>query len=81
MSTLRRDLHTRLPASQHSRTKANMHTWTGCYLAWVAVDSPLVGFAITALEGDLLHVLADHLKAILLVVVVNHDHKELNHVS
>ena len=57
-----------------------MHTWTGGYLAWVAVDSPLVRFTITALEGDLLHVLADHLKAILLVVVVNHDHKEFDYI-
>ena len=45
------------------------------------IDGPLVRFTITALEGDFLHVLADHLKAKLLVVVVNHDHKELNHVS
>ena len=41
------------------------------------IDGPLVGFTITALQCDLLHVLADHLESILLVVVVNHDHEEL----
>lgn len=45
------------------------------------IDGPLVRFTITALQCDLLHVLADHLEAIGLVVIFNHQGEEFDNIS